>query len=53
MRLGDLADPIFSGAREGSQMVSNMVSEINLSEERAEMGRGSLSASVTVRCLMR
>jgi len=39
MRLGDLADLIFPGALVYSHMVSHIVSEINLSEERAEMGR--------------
>ena len=43
MRSGDLADPIYWGDLEGSHMASHMVSENNLNEERAEMGRGSLS----------
>ena len=38
MRLGDLADSIYWEPLEGCQMVSQMVSEINLSGERAGMG---------------
>ena len=44
MQLGDLADAIFWEPLEGSHMVSQMVSEINLSVERAAMESDSLSS---------
>ena len=44
MRLGHLADEIFWEPFEGSHMVSQMVSEINLSGERAEIESDSLSS---------